>query len=127
MKSRVLRYLCLFMVAVATMNCSADNSTEITEVLSNTLNTEYSAFLYEAPISDLTICRPRQLSVVFAHRHYTSSKRQNSSHRNNCDFIKSGKVINTEIINFTLTSNLIVYSSFTKPASRLAALGKLII
>ena len=37
------------------------------------------------------------------------------------------KNFNNEIINSTLTSNLIASSSFTRPASRLAALGKLII
>lgn len=127
MMSRVLRYMCLFIVAVATINCSAESDSAIAQTLTNLPDTSLSTYQFESPLSELAVCTSRQLQTTATHRHYNSGKRQNSSNRNNYDFVKSGKIFNNEIINSTLTSNLIASSSFTRPASRLAALGKLII
>lgn len=127
MMSRALRYLCLFIVAIATINCSAESDSAITQTLANLPDTSISTYQFEFPLSELAICTSRQLPTTAPYRYYNSGKRQNSGHRNNYDFVKSGKIINNEIINSTLTSNLIASSSFTRPASRLAALGKLII
>lgn len=127
MKNRWYKYLCLCIVVLASIRWSANTDSAATESQSEEFRTEYNTYTYESPISDLAICRPRQISAVVVFRQYTTGKRQHNTHRNSYDYIKSGKLINSEIINSTLTSNLISYSSFTKPASRLAALGKLII
>ncbi len=122
-----LRYISLLVVAAAWAGCLGESDSAVEECRSDNFVAELSVYTFESPISGVALLTPRQLSVATVYRTYTISKRQHNSHRNGCDFVKSGKVINSDIINSTLANSITGHTSSAIAANRLAVLGRLII
>ena len=83
-------------------------------------------FDYDTPNADLNL--PRQISGISnIYRTLNVAKKTNSWHKNNVEFVKSGKVVNVSISNFIQKESLSNLHRFAKSASWLISLGKLII
>ena len=78
-----------------------------------------------APTTD--ICIPRQVSTVSVPRLQSNSNRHETSHRQNCEVVKSGKTINATLRYVVQKQSLIIHSSLMEPANKLASLCRLII
>lgn len=122
---RVLKYLILFIVAVAFFE--APDRVDISEhcVQDKMIeNVEISTFLSE---TDHDFCLPRQVSSSGLARLQSNTRRNDNIQRQSFEFVKSGKAINPNIIYFVQKITINTYSSLTDPAHLLACLGKLII
>ncbi len=83
---------------------------------------------YFDDISETSIfCNLRQAVRAASMRQLSSLRRTNNAHRNNFEFTKSGKVINSSVINFIQKESLIAYVSFIGLVHRFIRLGKLVI
>lgn len=72
------------------------------------------------------LCLPRQITSGTNTNVQNAVRRTNSAQRSCLEFAKAGKIINTGIK--YLTTNIILFrSALYEPASRLSALGRLII
>ena len=124
---RLLKYLFLVIVSVLFWN-SADYSispvSEDRQMAKCISDLEYHANI-SAPDSQL--CLPRQVSYSNVQRVQGSSRRTNVVHRNNFEFIKSGKEINADLRYLIQKKSIIIHSSLIRPSNRLLSLGRLII
>ena len=77
--------------------------------------------------SDSEICFPRQESFSSSHRVQSTSRRTNCTSRNNLEFTKSGKIINSGQRYFIQKQSIISHSSLIEPGHKLLSLGRLII
>ena len=126
MKS-ILKYLFLTIVTVLFWNC-ADSSISA-DPEDGRMTMSFSENEYHANISapDSQLCLPRQVSYSNVQRVQSSSRRTNVVHRNNFEFIKSGKEINADLMYLIQKKSIIIHSSLIRPSNRLLSLGRLII
>lgn len=70
---------------------------------------------------------PRQTSIVNAPSVQNAARRTSTFQRNNLEFAKSGKVINSVLRYFIQLQSVIVHSSLAEPGNMLLCLRRLII
>jgi hypothetical protein len=70
---------------------------------------------------------PRQTSIVNAPSVQNAARRTSTFQRNNLEFAKSGKVINSGLRYFIQLQSVIVHSSLAEPGNMLLCLRRLII
>ena len=121
-------FILIVLAAVALSGCTTRSGS--TTIENQTLTSHYDIdaqyFDIDAPNVDLSL--PRQVSGISnIHRVPNLLKRTNSWHKNNFEFVKSGKVVNVSISNFIQKDSLSNLHRFVKSASWLISLGKLII
>ena len=124
----LLKLIILFiLVAVAyssgaSVSDSASRQTSVNGIASQTV---ISAFdLLENAHDIYTPCRTIPANIF---RPHGSGKRANSLQKSSSEFIRTTKVVNTDVGNFIQKNSLIVHSQFIRPAHRVISLGKLII
>ena len=122
-----LKYLLLLVVA-AVLWGSADDAVsapsvqDMEEIVFNGSITPTSVSAQE-PQCNL----PRQTSIVNAPSVQNAARRTSTFQRNNLEFTKSGKVINSGLRYFIQLQSVIVHSSLAEPGNMLLCLRRLII
>ena len=122
-----LKYL-LLLVVVAVLWGSADDAVsapsvqDMEEIVFNGSITPTSVSAQE-PQCNL----PRQTSIVSAPSVQNAARRTSSVQRNNLEFAKCGKVINSGLRYFIQLQSVIVHSSLAEPGNMLLCLRRLII
>ena len=124
---KLLKYLFIFIVAAvfwdragASISVAETDTAADTPVSESVIYTKISA-------SDSELCPPRQVSLTNTVRVQSTARRTNGVQRNNIEFTKAGKVINTGQRYFIQKKSIITHSSLIEPAHKLLYLGKLII
>ena len=124
---KLLKYLFIFIVAAvfwdragAPVSAAETDAGADTHVNESVIYTTISA-------SDSELCPPRQVSLTNTVRVQSTARRTNGVQRNNIEFTKAGKVINTGQRYFIQKKSIITHSSLIEPAHKLLYLGKLII
>ena len=121
-------FILLIFATVALIGCTTGSGSTTIEnqTLISYSDIDVHCFDLDTPNVDLNL--PRQVSGISnTHRVPNLLKRTNSWHKNNFEFVKSGKVVNVGISNFIQKESLSYLHRFAKSASWLIALGKLII
>ena len=124
---RLLEYLLLFIVAAVFWG-SADNAVSapsMEDIEDIAFNGTIAQTNVSSPQAQCNL--PRQTSIVSAPSVQNSARRTGSSHRNNLEFAKSGKVINSGLRYFVQLQSVIVHSSLAEPGNMLLCLRRLII
>lgn len=127
-----LKYLLVSIIALAFY----DSAGEFFD--SPSLHGEYTSSICSTTISnpETDICAPRQESSVTAPRPasnvsssriQSNGRRYESNHRQNFEFVKSGKTINSGIRYVLQKQSIFNHSSLIEPASRLVCLCRFII
>ena len=122
-----LKYLLLLVVA-AVLWGSADDAVsapsvqDMEEIVFNGSITPTSVSAQEHQCN-----LPRQTSIVNAPSVQNAARRTSTFQRNNLEFAKSGKVINSGQRYFILLQSVIVHSSLSEPGNMLLCLRRLII
>ena len=123
---RWLKYLLPLVVLTLFWNCKDDSistSPDKASIVHAISETVCDNVIYA---SDSELCLPRQISHASPSRIQTTSRRTTSHCRVNIEFAKAGKIINPGIKYLTINT-IIFRSALYEPASRLSALGRLII
>ena len=124
----LLKYLLLSLVALAFHMGAKDDMFAHEDIQDYDYASTCTASLNvgrTAPTTD--ICIPRQVSTVTVPRLQSNSNRHETSHRQNCEVVKSGKTINAALRYVVQKQSLIIHSSLMEPANKLASLCRLII
>jgi hypothetical protein len=122
-----LKYLLLLVVA-AVLWGSADDAVsapsvqDMEEIVFNGSITPTSVSAQEHQCN-----LPRQTSIVNAPSVQNAARRTSTFQRNNLEFTKSGKVINSGLRYFIQLQSVIVHSSLAEPGNMLLCLRRLII
>jgi hypothetical protein len=122
-----LKYLLLLVVA-AVLWGSADDAVsapsvqDMEEIVFNGSITPTSVSAQEHQCN-----LPRQTSIVNAASVQNAARRTSTFQRNNLEFAKSGKVINSGLRYFIQLQSVIVHSSLAEPGNMLLCLRRLII
>jgi hypothetical protein len=122
-----LKYLLLLVVA-AVLWGSADDAVsapsvqDMEEIVFNGSITQTSVSAQEHQCN-----LPRQTSIVSAPSVQNAARRTSSVQRNNLEFAKCGKVINSGLRYFIQLQSVTLHSSLAEPANMLLCLRRLII
>jgi hypothetical protein len=121
-------FILIVLATVALYSCTtrSDSTTIESQALVSHSDIDVHYFHLDTPNVDLSL--PRQISGISnIHRVPNVVKRSGNWHKNNFEFVKSGKVVNVSISNFIQKESLSNLHRFAKSASWLISLGKLII
>ena len=121
-------FILIVLAAVALSGCTTRSGSTTIENQTLTSHYDIDAQYFDIDTPDIDLSLPRQVSGISnIHRVPNLLKRTNSWHKNNFEFVKSGKVVNVSISNFIQKESLSNLHRFAKSASWLISLGKLII
>ena len=121
-------FILLIFATVALVGCTVETDSQVVENQANISCPNIDVQCFDIDTPDLDLNLPRQISGLSnVYRVPNVVKRTNSWHKNNFEFVKSGKVVNVGISNFIQKESLSYLHRFAKSASWLIALGKLII
>lgn len=125
-KLKIFILIVLATVALSSCTSRSDSTTIENQTLVSHSDIDVHYFHLDTPKVDLNL--PRQISGISnIHRVPNVVKRSGNWHKNNFEFVKSGKVVNVSISNFIQKESLSNLHRFAKSASWLISLGKLII
>jgi hypothetical protein len=125
-KLKIFILIVLATVALSSCTTRSDSTTVENQTLVSHSDIDVHYFHLDTPNVDLSL--PRQISGISnIHRVPNVVKRSGNWHKNNFEFVKSGKVVNVSISNFIQKESLSNLHRFAKSASWLISLGKLII
>lgn len=122
---RILKYLILFILALAFHKADVliGFSSQSTDVRDGHIEyfeeVRLSAFIFE---TEQDSCIPRQVSFAYPNQIKCNSRRTDNSHRQNSEFIKSGKVVNPNVSYISHKQSTTTFSSFSNPAYLLSRL-----
>ncbi len=126
----ILKYFIPFVIVAITFIISGAERSDFinqesqADISYSDINVHY--YDYDTPNADLNL--PRQISGTSnIPRTLNVAKRTSNWHKNNFEFVKSGKVVNVCICNFDKKESLSYHLRFVKSASWLISLGKLVI
>ena len=124
---RLLEYLLLFIVT-AVLWGSADNAV-YAPVVEDLEDIAYTGSITQTSVSapEHQCNLPRQTSIVSAPSVQNAARRTSSFQRNNLEFAKCGKVVNSGLRYFIQLQSVIVHSSLAEPGNMLLCLRRLII
>lgn len=123
----LLKYLVFFVAAVIFQDNTERSVTSVQEK-----GVADMSFIEESCHSiisetDSELCLPRQVSFANSFRAQSTVRRTNTVHRNNFEFAKAGKIVNTGLRYSIQHQSIIIHSSLMQPSHRLLSLGRLII
>ena len=125
-KLKIFILIVLATVALSSCTTRSDSTTIENQTLVSHSDIDVHYFHLDTPNVDLNL--PRQVSGISnIHRVPNVVKRSGNWHKNNFEFVKSGKVVNVSISNFIHRESLNNLYRFVKSASLLISLGKLVI
>ena len=128
-----LKYLLVSIVALAFYNGAGEYfvaercASEAIENTSGIENVYTSAVCTNLSSPDSDFCPARQISSVTAPRLQSNGRRHESTSRQNFEFVKSGKIINSGIRYVLQKQSILSHSTLIEPASRLVCLCRFII
>ena len=121
-------FILIVLATVALSGCTTKPDSIIVENRADISYSNIGVQYFDIDAPDIDLSLPRQVSGISnIHRVPNLLKRTNSWHKNNFEFVKSGKVVNVSISNFIQKESLSNLHRFAKSASWLISLGKLII
>ena len=121
-------FILLIFATVALSGCNTKSDSIIVENRADISYTNIGVQYFDIDTPDIDLNLPRQISGISnIHRVPNVVKRSGNWHKNNFEFVKSGKVVNVSISNFIQKESLSNLHRFAKSASWLISLGKLII
>lgn len=124
---KFLKYLLSAIVVLAFWNCTDKSAPTVAEGSAVTMSIEETAYQTNISESESELCLPRQVSFANSNRVQSTARRSTGTNRNNIEFTKSGRVLNSGIRYFVQRNSIISHSTLVEPAHRLLYLGKLII
>ena len=131
-----LKYLLVSIVAQALYHVAGDfhvvakaTSTSNNELISSIAGSTFSTPDTDicAPRPESSVTAPRPASNVSSSRLQSNGRRHESSSRQNFEFVKSGKTINSGIRYVLQKQSIFSHSTLIEPASRLVCLCRFLI
>lgn len=119
--------IAIIFIAIAFVSCGKDLDLESKENPTETSTSELISPYLNSSNIDFDICFQRQVYSTTAFRVQSAAKRTSNANKNNLEFVKVGKIINTNILNLIHKKSLQQNISFIKPFHRMICLGKLVI
>ena len=121
-------FILIVLATVALSGCTTKPDSIIIENRADISYSNVEVQYFDIDTPDIDLSLPRQVSGISnIHRVPNVVKRSGNWHKNNFEFVKSGKVVNVSISNFIQKESLSNLHRFAKSASWLISLGKLII
>ena len=122
----ILKYLLPLFVVAAICGGTEDRVADVHEDFMSEVSLDAVGCQNSISETESHLCLPRQITGGTNTNVQNTARRTTSVQRNSLEFAKAGKIINTGIR--YLTTNIILFrSALYEPASRLSALGRLII
>ena len=123
---KILKYLLPLFVVAAICGGTGDRVSDIQEDFMSEASMDVLGCQSSISETESDLCLPRQITGGTNTNVQNTARRTTSVQRNSLEFAKAGKIINAGIK--YLTTNIILFrSALYEPASRLSALGRLII
>ena len=124
----IAKYLTLFLcVAIAVIGHVNDTDNSVVKTLPSKVSTELSITHIDSATHSSDITLSHQVSSPSTIQLQGAAKRTNNAHKNNFEFTKAGKHLNTCIGGYIHQHDLTFDSSSTRSILRLIRLGRLII
>lgn len=121
-------FILTVLAAIALVACATKSDSTTVESQALVSHSDIDVCYSDIDTPNLDLNLPRQISGISnIHRVANAPKRTGNWHKNNFEFVKSGKVVNVGISNFIQKESLSYLHRFAKSASWLITLGKLII
>ena len=123
---KILKYLLPLLVVAAICGGTGERVSDIQEDFMSEASLDVLGCQNSISETESDLCLPRQITSGTNTNVQNAVRRTNTVQRSSLEFAKAGKIINTGIK--YLTTNIILFrSALYEPASRLSALGRLII
>ena len=123
---KILKYLLPLFVVAAICGGTEDRVADVHEDFMSEVSLDAVGCQNSISETESDLCLPRQITSGTNTNVQNAVRRTNSAQRSSLEFAKAGKIINAGIK--YLTTNIILFrSALYEPASRLSALGRLII
>ena len=123
---KILKYLLPLFVVAAICGGTEDRVADVHEDFMSEVSLDAVGCQNSISETESDLCLPRQITSGTNTNVQNAVRRTNGAQRSSLEFTKAGKIINTGIK--YLTTNIILFrSALYEPASRLSALGRLII
>ena len=123
---KILKYLLPLLVAAAICGGTGDRVPDIQEDFMSEASMDALGCQNSISETESDLCLPRQITGGTNTNVQNAVRRTNTVQRSSLEFAKAGKIINAGIKYLTI-STIIFQSALYEPASRLSALGRLII
>ena len=128
---RWLKYILFSIIALAFYNSASglpfdkDSEYEVQNI--NYILSEYIVHNTSISSQDTDFCPPRPVSTFSAPRLQSNGRRHDNSARQNFEFVKSGKTINSGIAYIVQEQSIFSHSTLIETSRRLVCLCRLII
>ena len=123
---KILKYLLPLFIVAALCGGTQERVADVYEDFMSEASLDAIGCQNSISETESDLCLPRQITSGTNTNVQNAVRRTNSAQRSSLEFAKAGKIINTGIK--YLTTNIILFrSALYEPASRLSALGRLII
>ena len=123
---KILKYLLPLLVVAAICGGTGERVADIQEDFMSEASLDAVGCQNSISETESDLCLPRQITSGTTTNVQNAARRTTNVQRSSLEFAKAGKIINAGIK--YLTTNIILYrSALYEPASRLSALGRLII
>lgn len=123
---KILKYLLPLLVVAAICGGTGERVADIQEDFMSEASLDAVGCQNSISETESDLCLPRQITSGTTTNVQNAARRTTNVQRSSLEFAKSGKVINAGIKYLTI-STIIFQSALYEPASRLSALGRLII
>ena len=125
---RIAKYITLLLsVVIAAIGYANGADSSVAETLPREVTTEFSTTYIDSTTHSCDITLSRQVSSPSTVQLHGTTKRTNNAHKNNFEFTKAGKHLNSCIGGFIHQHNLTLCESSAGSILRLIRLGRLII
>lgn len=125
--SKWIKYLLPLIVVAAFWNSTDNNESTVSEVVPADISIIEYSYQSNFSESESEPCLPRQISFTNGSRVQSAARRSGGQQRNNLEFTKAGRIINTGLRYYIQNKSIIKYSTLTEPSNKLLSLGRLII
>ena len=123
---KILKYLLPLFIVAALCGGTQERVADVYEDFMSEASLDAIGCQNSISETESDLCLPRQITSGTSTNVQNAVRRTNTVQRSSLEFAKAGKIINTGIK--YLTTNIILFrSALYEPASRLSALGRLII
>ena len=123
---KILKYLLPLLVVAAICGGTGERVADIQEDFMSEASLDAVGCQNSISETESDLCLPRQITSGTTTNVQNAARRTTNVQRSSLEFAKAGKIINAGIK--YLTRNIIIFqSALYEPASRLSALGRLII
>ena len=123
---KILKYLLPLLVVAAICGGTGERASDIQEHFMSAASLDVLGCQNSISETESDLCLPRQITSGTNTNVQNAVRRTNGAQRSSLEFAKAGKIINAGI-KYLTTSIILFRSALYEPASRLSALGRLII